>query len=40
MTRKVGAAIEEKFSDGKLFESDAALFKLTDSIKQALKELW
>lgn len=36
---KVGAVIEEKFSDGKIFESDTDLLELADGIKRSLKEL-
>lgn len=37
--RQVGEDIEVKFSNGKLFESEAALFELEESIKRALTEL-
>lgn len=37
--RQVGADFEDKLSKWKLFESDAALLKLADSIKWDLKEL-
>lgn len=39
MNRQVGAAIEENFSSGKLFESEAALFALANIIKRTLQEL-
>lgn len=37
--RQFGTAIEEKFSNAKVFESDASLLLMEDGVKRSLKEL-